>query len=119
MSGKALGKRGEKAAERYLRKKGYRIIDRRWTCRYGELDLVTQQGDEVIFVEVKTRSSEDFGGAIAAVGHTKVRRLRAAAYSYLNAKGQQEKDFRIDVVAVTVTAPGRARLEHLVGVVGE
>jgi putative endonuclease len=85
----------------------------------GELDLVAEKGDEVVFVEVKTRSSDAFGGALAAVGWTKERRLRAAAYSYLNAKGLQFRPFRIDVVALTVVSPGRARLEHLIGAVSE
>ncbi len=113
MKNDALGLKGEQAVERYLRKKGYKILDRRWKCRLGELDLVTEKGGEVVFVEVKTRSSNAYGGALAAVGWTKARRLRAAAYTYINAKGLHSRPFRIDVVAVTVSSPGRARLEHL------
>jgi len=112
MKSDALGLKGEQAAARYLKKKGYKIVDRRWSCRFGELDLVAKKGGEVVFVEVKTRRSDNFGGAAGAVGWHKAGRLRAAAYSYLSEKRLHDTPFRIDVVAVTALANGRARLEH-------
>lgn len=119
MNKDTLGLKGEKAAERYLSKRGYKIIDRRWRCRLGELDLVANKGDEVVFIEVKTRRGTSYGGAIGAVGWTKVQRLIRAAYSYLDQKDLLGQPFRIDVIAVTITAPGRAKLEHLKNAVAD
>ncbi len=119
MNREALGLKGEKAAGRYLSKRGYKILERRWKCRVGELDLVAIKGDEVVFVEVKTRTSNSYGGAMGAVGYTKATRLRRAAYAYLDQKNLFGRPFRIDVIAVTMTAPSRAKLEHLKYAVGE
>jgi putative endonuclease len=115
----ALGLKGEQAAARYLKRSGYRILDRRWKCLRGELDLIAQKGDEVVFVEVKTRTSTDFGGATAAVDWNKAVRLRAAAYNYLKIHNFYDKPFRIDVIAVTVTQEGRATLEHFLSAIEE
>lgn len=119
MDGKRLGLAGEKAAERYMKKNGYRIRDRRWRCPEGEIDLVAQKGGEVVFVEVKTRTTSSFGGARLAVDPFKAARLRAAAYVYLNRHSLYDAPFRIDVIAVTVISGDKARLEHLVSAVGE
>ncbi|MEA3249583.1 MAG: YraN family protein [Patescibacteria group bacterium] len=120
MDSEALGRAGEKAAERYMKKNGYRILDRRWRCPEGELDLVAEKGGEVVFVEVKTRASEVFGGARLAVDARKASRLRVAAYAYLERHLLWESPFRIDVIAVTATPDSRtARLEHLVSAVDE
>jgi len=120
MDSERLGLAGEKMAERYMKKDGYRILDRRWRCKEGEIDLVAEKGGEVVFVEVKTRATDAFGGALVAVDGFKASRLRAAAYVYLNRHSLWEKPFRIDVVAVTASPDGRtASLEHLVSAVGE
>jgi putative endonuclease len=119
MTRAALGLKGEQAAERYLFQNGYRILDRRWNCRFGELDLVAQEGDEVVFVEVKTRRSTGYGGAAGAIDWHKARRLRHAAYIYLRARRLQGRPFRIDVIAVTQTGPEQARLEHFKSAIGE
>lgn len=119
LDGKSLGLAGEKAAERHLKKNGYRIRDRRWRCPEGEIDLVAEKGGEVVFVEVKTRSTSAFGGAAAAVDGLKSARLRAAAYAYLRRHSLWDIPFRIDVIAVTVISGDGVRLEHLVSAVGE
>jgi putative endonuclease len=115
----ALGLKGERAAERYLKRRGYRILARRWRCRHGELDLVASKAGEVVFVEVKTRSGEGFGGPEAAVGPAKSRRLARSAYRYLDQHGLHDVPFRIDVVAVLPDGHGRAELRHYENAVGE
>ncbi|OIO51989.1 YraN family protein [Candidatus Uhrbacteria bacterium CG_4_10_14_0_8_um_filter_58_22] len=115
----ALGLAGEQAAARYLKRHGYRVVDRRWSCRFGEIDLVAEYGDEVVFVEVKTRTGGSFGGGAAAVGFRKSARLRAAAFSYLQRKGLVGCPFRIDVVTVEPVRFGRFRISHLPAAVGE
>lgn len=120
MDGKLLGLAGEKAAERYMRRNGYRIRDRRWRCPEGELDLVAEKGGEVVFIEVKTRVSTQFGGGLAAVDFLKSARLRAAAYAYLHRHSLWDAPFRIDVIAVATSADGgEMRLEHVISVIGE
>lgn len=119
MDGKMLGLAGEKAAERYMRKNGYRIRARRWRCQMGEIDLVAEKGGEVVFVEVKTRTSSAFGGAVMAVDTRKRARLRAAAYEYLDRNSLWGSPFRIDVISVTAGSGGKAQLEHFPSAVGE
>jgi putative endonuclease len=96
-----LGQRGERAAERYLRTRGYRILARGDRARFGELDLVALDGDTVVFVEVKTRQSQEFGHPSEAVDAAKQRRLTRLAVAFLKHYGLLEHPARFDVVAVT------------------
>jgi putative endonuclease len=91
---------GEQEAERYLKKKGYRILSRRFrvTAR-DELDLVARQGEILIFVEVKTRKSESFGRPLASVDKRKRHVLCRAAVRYLQ-KLKHPLTFRFDVIEV-------------------
>jgi len=119
----ALGWTGEDLAARYLESTGCRILDRNW--RGGgpnseELDLVAEESGEVVFVEVKTRRSRDFGHPEEAVTAGKRERLRRAARRYLLAKGRDGADFRIDVIAIGIAEKGgRAALRHIRSAVGE
>jgi putative endonuclease len=114
-----IGLNGEEAAARFLKKNGYKILDRRWKCRWGELDLIVKQGNEVIFVEVKTRQSDDFGGAVAAIDRNKARCLRTAAYNYLQKYNLMTVSFRIDLIAITIQGNKRATLEHFKNIITE
>jgi putative endonuclease len=108
-----VGRRGEDLALRWLVQHGAREVDRNWRCRDGELDLVVRDGDELVFVEVKTRTSTAFGHPAEAVTARKVARLRRLAAAWLAAHEVRADRVRIDVVAV-LSEPGRpARLEHL------
>ncbi len=101
---KRFGRFGEDCASKWYRHAGYRVLDRNWRCRQGELDLVVQRRSEVVFVEVKARSSERFGTGAEAVGLRKQRTLRAVASRWLEANGDRlndcDHDVRFDVVAV-------------------
>ena len=94
---KLLGKTGERLAEEYLRKQGYRLLKRNYKTPYGEADLVFALGDEVVFVEVKTRASADFATAKQAVNFDKQARYRKIALHY--GKGA-EPNARFDVIEV-------------------
>ena len=94
---KLLGKQGERLAEQYLKKQGYRLIKRNYTTPYGEADLVFLDGDEIVFVEVKTRTSADFATAKQAVNADKQAKYRMIALHY--GKGT-EPNARFDVVEV-------------------
>ncbi|MDQ4132308.1 MAG: YraN family protein [Actinomycetota bacterium] len=80
---RALGAQGEDAAARWYQARGYRVLARNWRCREGELDLVLARGGEVVFCEVKTRSSLAFGTPAEAVTWSKQRRLRTLAARWL------------------------------------
>jgi putative endonuclease len=97
---KSLGYLGERAAEKLLRRCGYRIVARGSRLPSGELDLVAVDGRTVVFVEVKTRSSQHCGHPEDAVDENKQRRLTRAALSYLKRHGLLEYPSRFDVVAV-------------------
>ncbi len=95
----ARGAAGEEAAELYLGEQGYRIVARNVRTHLGELDLVALDGETLCFVEIKTRSSGDFGPAIAAVGPAKQRRLAGAAALFL-AKNRSPRACRFDVLGI-------------------
>jgi putative endonuclease len=81
-----LGKEGEKAAERYLRKKGYRVVERNYRCSAGEVDLIVLDRRVVVFVEVKTRTDHRFGTPLEAVEFRKQQKMIQAAQFFLNRK---------------------------------
>lgn len=96
----ALGRRGEIAALVMMWLKGYRLRHRNWHGPRGELDLVMQRSGQIVFVEVKTRSGEGFGGARGAVDYDKRRRVASAAAAYLSRFSLWERPCRFDVIAV-------------------
>jgi putative endonuclease len=95
-----LGARGEALAEKYLKGAGYRILARNYRCRYGEIDLIAEEGGNLVFVEVKTRSGSGFGHPLEAVDRHKRGQLSRAARRYLEETGAGERFCRFDVVAV-------------------
>ncbi len=108
-----FGKRGEELACGELRRRGYRILDRRFRTRCGEIDIVARDGNVLVFVEVKARSTGNFGNPFESVTRQKRHRLSRMAASYLLVKGIGEVACRFDVVAVTPAQSGRYRVEVL------
>lgn len=96
---RAFGDRGEAVAEAYLLKKGYRVLARQFRTRFGEIDLVAQDGDEVVFVEVKARKTSYFGYPEESVNSAKRRKMFKTAEAFLSTLDQMP-DYRFDVVAV-------------------
>ena len=114
---KSLGVLGEERAAQYLVSSGLRIVARNWRCRYGELDIVAADADRtVVFVEVKTRSGDGFGGLPEAVTPVKVRRLRRLAGLWLAAQDTGWAGVRIDVIGVRVGRRRTPEVIHLRGV---
>ena len=81
------GKKGEDIAAARLRKEGYRIIERNYRCIYGEIDIIAMHSGDIVFVEVKSRKSDEFGSPEEAVGITKQRKISKVALNYLQEKG--------------------------------
>jgi putative endonuclease len=79
------GDEAERTAERYLIGNGLKLVERNYRTRFGEIDLIMQDGESLVFVEVRMRKNQDFGGAAASIGAHKQRRIIAAAQGYLAA----------------------------------
>lgn len=94
------GRLGEEVALRYLSRQGYQIVERNYRCRLGEIDLVAREGKELVFIEVKTRSSTRFGLPQEAVNRDKQWRLSRLAQYYLVDRKLVGVSCRFDVVAV-------------------
>ncbi len=105
----ALGARGEEAAARHLESLGYRILERRFRTRAGEIDLVAEEEDTLVFVEVKSRPALGFGRPSEAVDARKRGRLARAAAIYLMLRGLPDRPCRFDVLEVLTTADGGLR----------
>jgi putative endonuclease len=106
-----LGRRGEALAARELRRRGYVILERRWRCRIGEIDIVAREGEVLVVVEVKARSRSDYGPPIDAVDRKKRRKLEKLARAYLQKKKLQDLSLRFDLVGVTFSAGEKPRVE--------
>lgn len=116
---KNLGQLGEKLACEFLREKGYKIIDQNFRTRGGEIDIVAEKEEMLVFVEVKTRTNRMFGLPEEAIDARKQHKLAMTAECYLAAHHLYDKDYRIDSVAVEINetdAPPKIR--HAEDVVG-
>lgn len=95
-----LGNRGERAAARYLREQGFRILAQGYRTPLGEIDLIAIEGDCVVFVEVKTRRTCDAGDPVEAVDRAKQTQLTRLALAFLKQQGWLERRARFDVIAI-------------------
>lgn len=116
MSRAELGRFGEDMATAHVESLGWQVIERNWRCRAGEIDIVAQDGRTIVVVEVKTRTSEDYGTPAEAVTAGKLIRLRRLAGLWVGEHRGTGGPLRIDVVAILVPSDGRTRLDHLTGV---
>jgi putative endonuclease len=108
---RTLGTRGEDMAVRFLKRKGYSILERNFRCPAGELDIIARDGGTLVFVEVKTRADSLFGHPLEAVHSRKRRKMKTAALHYLSQlKG--EEPARFDIVSITMKTGGK-EIEHI------
>jgi putative endonuclease len=108
-----FGQEGESAAERYLRHKGYRIVARNLRSSSGELDLVAEDGRVLVFVEVKARRTDAFGGAVHAVHQRKQEKLIQLAAQYLARHHIRDRLCRFDVVLLQGAGVAVPQIEHI------
>ncbi len=102
-----LGRTGERLAAEALMRRGYCILEQNYRCRHGEIDLVAEEGPDLVFVEVKTRRGTAYGLPEEAVTARKRQKLRELASHYLNAHDCSDRSWRIDVVAVQLSGNGK------------
>lgn len=110
---------GEKLARNSLAKKGYRIVETNFRCPEGEIDIVAQDKDCLVFIEVRTKQSRSFGTPEESITPTKMEKLRAAAAYYLQTHRDLPPLWRIDVVAIELDAKKKpSRIEIIENAVG-
>ena len=120
MQRKTTGSIGEKYAADFLKKKGYRVIETNYRCPRGEIDIIARQKDSLVFIEVRTKTSREFGTPEESLTATKRGHMRATAFYYLQEHEKQPKQWRIDFVAVELDPHDKpARIELFESAVGE
>ncbi len=118
MSKIQTGQSGEKLAVEFLKKQGFKIIEINFKCRFGEIDIVAQEKDTLVFVEVKTRSSNQFGLPEEAVGYRKIQHIIKSAQIYRSTHKNLPVGDRIDVVAIEKEGNAIKRLELIRNITG-
>jgi len=96
----AFGELGERIAERWLRRRGWRIVQRRFRSGHRDIDLVVERDGTVAFVEVKARKGAGFGGPVQAVNYRKRKQLERSAMVWIDRHGREAESYRFDVVGV-------------------
>jgi putative endonuclease len=111
------GKLAERLAREYLEKEGYSITGTNWRCPEAEIDIIAQKDGETVFVEVRAKSSADFGSPAESITHRKQEKLITAAGRYMSEIGDTAADWRIDFIGIEFQSGGH-RLEHIPHAVG-
>jgi len=109
----SLGRWGEKRCEKFLKRKGLKTLTRNFSCKTGEIDLIMVDRDgTLVFVEVKTRASEDFGSSESVVTKTKQARMLRTARYFLATNNIENRPFRFDVVTIVLGEKNPEQIRH-------
>jgi len=108
----SIGSWGEDIAEKYLKKKGYAIIERNFRCKLGEIDIIALNNAQLVFIEVKTRQNQKYGLPCEAVNKEKLRHLTRTANYFVASRSINYKDVRLDVIEV-LKQNGKTYLHHI------
>jgi len=116
-SKQVLGATGEEIAVDYLVSQGYVVFDRNWRSKSGEIDIIASEKfnsqDELIFIEVKTRSSRDYGDPIEAITATKYLRMYRLALEWLSENSASREAWRLDVISIVISRAQEIKIDHL------
>jgi putative endonuclease len=113
------GQRGEELAADHLRHNGYVIITTNWHCKVGEIDIVANKDDVLVFVEVRTRHAATTESALESITPSKRQKMINSAYTYVNANDLPSETFwRIDVIAVALDRSGSPIIDHVEDALG-
>lgn len=107
-----LGQWGEEVAANYLESKGYRILERDWKSGHRDLDIIARTANEVVFVEVKTRRTREFGNPFEAVDYRKRHNLLAAINQYVRYR-QIDMPLRLDIISIIAEDMSHPEIEHI------
>lgn len=100
---RSLGKEGEALALEFLKRRGYKVLETNFTCKYGEIDIVAKDGNIFCFIEVKLRSSLNFGLPIEAVGKRKIAHILQCAQYYCLKNNLKDVPMRFDIISILKT----------------
>ncbi|MGA1861650.1 YraN family protein [Deferribacter thermophilus] len=95
-----LGKFGENKAAKYLEKQGYQILEKNFKSKYGEIDIIAQKDNQIIFIEVKTRNNKKFGAGFEAVDNRKIEKIIKTANFFITKNNFLDKLIRFDVISI-------------------
>lgn len=110
---KLLGKWGERRCEKFLRQKGMYLLTRNFTCKAGEIDLIMVDTDRsIVFVEVKTRTDEEFTPTESVITTPKMDKMTRTARYFLSAYDIENRPYRFDIVTITLGQHGPADIRH-------
>ena len=110
---KLLGKWGERRCEKFLKRKGLKTLTRNYACKAGEIDLIMVDADRsIVFVEVKTRTDEEFAPTESVITKPKMDKMAHTARYFLTAHDIQNRPYRFDIVIVTLGHRGPAKIRH-------
>jgi putative endonuclease len=109
-----LGTRGERVGAKFLKRLGYRILETNYTCALGEVDIIALDGDMIVFVEVKTRQSDQAADPENAVNFHKRKQITRTARWYLSTHNLQNVPARFDILAILIPATGKPTIEHFI-----
>jgi len=108
-----IGRHGEDIAAKYLRRQGFKVIKQNYRCRLGEIDIIARDGEELVFIEVKTRTSHSCGHPAQAVDRRKQGQLVKAAQTFMTETKQHDSPARFDVVAIQLEEDMAAEIDHI------
>lgn len=109
---------GEDKAVEFLRKMGYRILDRNYRCRFGEIDIVAKDRDYFVFIEVKTRRDVSYGRPVEAINQLKINKILKTLSFYLTQNRIHDSNIRIDAIEVYFNNFKDIRINHIQNIVG-
>lgn len=113
MNTKEIGAAGEKYAAEYLKKKHYKILQMNFSCRCGEIDIVARDRKNIVFIEVKTRRSTNYGKGMEAVNYNKQQKIKKVALYYLKGNSPGFNDIRFDVIDILIVDEYTVEIEHI------
>lgn len=115
MRGREKGFLGEKIAADYLKSHGYQILDMNYTAKYGEIDIIAEHRNVIVFVEVKTRKNALYGTAAQAVDRRKQQKIIRTAHLYILFHQHDSLNYRFDVIEIYYNPPCPYKLNHIKG----
>ncbi len=113
-----FGRYGEQLVVDYLKNVGYQIVDTNWRCAQGEIDIIAQKENVLVFVEVRSRHEENTEASFESVNKRKQAKLAASANTYLDSHQIEDVTWRIDVIGVAVPRSGKPIIEHIEDALG-
>lgn len=107
-----IGKMGEDLAQQYIQELGMKIIKRNFYCKFGEIDIIAKDQNELVFIEVKTRTNNKYGKPVDAVNFTKQKHLYYSIEYYLYSQKIKNTKIRIDVIEIYINS-GKESINHI------